>query len=67
MSSEKCVLHFPRWMIQRGDVVTDILNIVNTLDSVPDIAQREDSGGPRPVASWSHCEGGQYLTSYVSL
>ena len=37
------------------------------LDSVPDIAQREESGGPRPVASWSHCEGGQYLTSYVSL
>ena len=63
MSSEKYLLHFPRWMIQRGDVVTDNL----CLDSVPDIAQREDSGGPRPVASWSHCEGGQYLTSYVSL
>ena len=37
------------------------------LGSVPDIAQREDSGGPRPVASWSHCEGDQYLTSYVRL
>ena len=23
--SEKCVLHFPRWMIQHGDVVTDSL------------------------------------------
>ena len=32
------------------------------LDSVPDIAQREDSGGPRPVASLSHCEGDQHLT-----
>ena len=37
------------------------------LDNIPTIAQREDSGGPRPVASWSHCKGGQYLTSYVSL
>ena len=37
------------------------------LDSVPDMAQREDSGGRRPVASWSCCEGNQYLTSYVSL
>ena len=31
-------------------------------DNVPDIAPREDSGGPR-----SHCVGGQYLTPYVSL
>ena len=30
------------------------------LDSVSDIVLREDSEGPRPVASWSHCEGGQY-------
>ena len=36
-------------------------------DIVPDIAQNEGSGGPRPVASQSHCEGGQYLTSYMSL
>ena len=61
MSSEKCLLHFPRWMIQRGDRHSLCLY------SVLDIAQREDSGGPRLVASWSHCEGGQYLTSYVSL
>ena len=27
---------------------------------VPDIAQKEGSGGPRPVASWSHCVCGQY-------
>ena len=26
------------------------------LDSAPDIAQREDSGCPRSVAPWSHCE-----------
>ena len=26
MSSEKCLLHFPQWMIQRDDVVTDILS-----------------------------------------
>ena len=37
------------------------------LTSVSDIAQRKDSGGPRPVASWSYSVGGQYLTSYVSL
>ena len=36
-------------------------------DSVPDTAQREDSGGLSPVATWSQCEGGQYLTFYVSL
>ena len=48
-------------MIQRGDRHS------LCLDSVPDIAQKEDSGGPLPVASWSHCEGGQYLTSYVSM
>ena len=62
MSSEKRLIHFPRWMIHRGDVVTNIM----CLDNVPDIAQREDSGGPRAVASWTHCEGDQYLTSYVS-
>ena len=33
------------------------------LDSVPDIEQREDSGGPWPVAAWSHCEG---LTVFVN-
>ena len=33
------------------------------LDNVPDIAPREDSGSRRPVASWWHCEGGQYLIS----
>ena len=38
-------------MINRGYVVT---NIICVLDNVPDIAEREDSGGPRPVASWSH-------------
>ena len=37
---KKCGLHFPRWMIQRGDRHS------LCLDSVPDIAQREDSGGP---------------------
>ena len=36
-------------------------------DIVPDIAQKEGSGGPRPVASQSHSVGGQYLTSYMSL
>ena len=25
MPSEKCLLHFPRWMIHCGDVVTDIV------------------------------------------
>ena len=29
-------------------------------------AERVGSGGHRPVPSQSHCEGGQYLTSYVS-
>ena len=51
-------------MIHRGDVVTKYFLC---LDSVPDIAQREDAGSPRPVESWSHCEGDKYLTSYVSL
>ena len=36
-------LHFPWWMIHRGDVVT---RNSMCLDNVPDIAQREDSGGP---------------------
>ena len=36
-------------------------------DIVPDIAQKEGSGGPPPVASQSHCVCSQYLTSYVSL
>ena len=62
MSSEKCLLNFPQWMIHRGDVVKHYL----CLDSVPDLAQRKDSGGPQPVASWSHSEGDQYLTSYVT-
>ena len=61
MSSEECLLHFPRWMIHRSD------NHYLCLDSVPDIVQGKDSGGPRPVARLSHCEGDQYLTSYVSL
>ena len=25
MSGEECLLHFPWWMIHRGDVVTDVL------------------------------------------
>ena len=54
MSGEVCLLHFPWWLIHLGDVVTDI-------------AQKEGSGSPRPGASQSHCEGGQYLTSYVSM
>ena len=33
-------------------------------DTVPDISQKEDSDGPRPVVFQSQCEGGQYLTSY---
>ena len=28
-------------------------------DNVPDIAQIGGSGGPQPLASWSHCECGQ--------
>ena len=54
---EYCLFHFPRWMIHRSLCP----------DNVPDIAQRQVSRGPRPVAYWSHCEVGQYLTSYVSL
>ena len=34
------------------------------LDNVPDILHRYDSGGPRPVASWSHCEGDQWMGSF---
>ena len=34
---------------------------------VSGIAQIEDSGGPRPVESWSHCECDQYLTLYVGM
>ena len=51
-------------MIHLGDVMTDVLMYP---DTVPDIAQKEGSGGPRPVASQSHCEDGHYLTSYVRL
>ena len=59
MFGEDCLLHFPWWKIHLGNVVYPGI--------VPDIAQKEGSGGPRPVASQSHCAGGQYLTSYVSL
>ena len=41
-------------MIHCGDVVTNIF--CQFLVNVTDIAQREDSGGPRPVSSYSHCE-----------
>ena len=64
MSGEYCLLHFPWWKIHLGDVVTNILCIN---DSVPYIAQKEGLGGPRSVASWSHCVCGQYLTSSVIL
>ena len=48
-------------MIQRGDIRS------LCPDNVPAIAQREGAGGSRPVASWSHYEGGQLLISYVNL
>ena len=68
MSSEKCLLHFPWWILI---IIIFILSPISNaykdtssvdqcdipawgcgdrhflcLDSVPDIAQREDSGGP---------------------
>ena len=61
MAGEDCLLHFSRWVIHLGDVMIDVLR------TLPDIAQKEGSGGPQPVSSQSHCEGGQYLASYVSL
>ena len=62
MPGEDCLLHFPWWKIHLGDVVTKHSLFPGI---VPDIAQKEGSGGPRPVASWSHCVYGQYLTSYA--
>ena len=61
MSGEDC-LHFLWWKIHLCDVVPNIVPGI-----VPDIVQKEGSGGPRPVSSYSHCVGGQYLTSYVNL
>ena len=62
MSSGKdCLLYFPWWMIQRCDKRSLYR------DKVPDIAQNECSGDPRPVASRSHCVDDQYLASYLSL
>ena len=43
MSSEECLLHFPRWMIHRGDRHSLCLS------NVQDIAQREDLGGVNRV------------------
>ena len=50
--------------VSLGDVVTKRYLYP---DNIPNIMQKEGSGGPRPVASQFHCLGGQYLTSYVSL
>ena len=63
MSGEYCLIHFPWWMIHLGDVVTNVLCI----QTLPDITQKEGSGGLWPVASQSHCVCGQYLTSCVTL
>ena len=50
---EQCLLHSHRWMTHRGDRHS------LCQDRGPDVAQGEDSCGPRPVSSWSHCEGDQ--------
>ena len=47
MSGEDYFLHFPWWKIHLGDVVTHALYP----GIVSDIAQKEGSGGPQPVAS----------------
>ena len=64
MSGEDCLLHFPWWKIHLGGVVTNVL-CGKALYQL--LRKKEGSGGPLPVASQSHCVGGQYLTSYMSL
>ena len=61
-SGRECLFHFPGWMIHRGDVT-----YVVCVQKQNQILCREVSGGIRAVASWSQCEGGQYLKSYVIL
>ena len=50
MSGEDCLLHFPSWLIHLGGDRRFLYP-----DTVLDIAQKEGSGGPRPVASQAHC------------
>ena len=61
MFGKDCLIHFLWWMIHLGD------KCYLYPDNISDIAQKEGSGGPRPVPSQSYWVGGQYLSSHVGL